>query len=57
MTYLEITLKVENKNRAAAAGVYIKYKQPFLTGVKGAKSKERFIRKQCPTEIEDLKSS
>lgn len=44
MTYLEITLKVSDKNRPAAAAVYSKYKQPFLTQIGGAKSKELLVR-------------
>lgn len=42
--YLEITLKVNDADRAAAAGVYLKYKQPFLKQIKGAVSKELLIR-------------
>ncbi len=42
--YLEITLKVDAKDRAAAGAVYAKFKQPFLTQVPGAKSKELLIR-------------
>jgi ethanolamine utilization protein EutP (predicted NTPase) len=42
--YLEITLKVNEADRAAAAGVYLKYKQPFLKQVTGAVSKELLIR-------------
>ena len=42
--YLQITLKVKNENRAAAAAVYSKYKQPFLDKIAGAKSKELLIR-------------
>ena len=30
---LQITLTVNNKNRAAAAAVYEKYKQPFLNKI------------------------
>ena len=41
---LQITLKVKNDNRGAAAAVYTKYKQPFLDGIAGAKSKELLIR-------------
>ena len=44
MTYLEITLKVQEKNRPAAAAVYSKYKQPFLKNVAGAKTKELLVR-------------
>ncbi len=42
--YLQITLKIKNENRAAAAAVYEKYKQPFLDTIAGAKSKELLIR-------------
>ncbi|PRC93419.1 hypothetical protein S2091_1806 [Solimicrobium silvestre] len=42
--YLEITLKVDPKDRAAAGAVYAKYKQPFLTQISGAESKELLIR-------------
>ena len=43
-TYLQITLKVADKNREAAAGVYTKYKTPFLDTVSGAESKALLIR-------------
>ncbi len=42
--YLQITLKIKNENRAAAGAVYRKYKQHFLDGIAGAKSKELLIR-------------
>ena len=42
--FLQITLKVDTDNRAAAAAVYTKYKQPFLDSVPGAESKELLIR-------------
>jgi len=42
--YLEITLEVEDDNRMKAGGVYVKYKQPFLTQIEGATSKELLIR-------------
>jgi|GEM_PF-452550 hypothetical protein len=42
--YLEITLKVNDSDRGAAAGVYSKYKQPFLKQINGAVSKELLIR-------------
>lgn len=42
--YLEITLKVDSKDRPAAGAVYAKYKQPFLSKVAGAQSKELLIR-------------
>lgn len=42
--YLEITLKINKTNRVLAAGVYKKYKQPFLKEIMGAKSKRLLIR-------------
>ena len=42
--YLEISLNIENKDRASAAGVYHQYKAPFLDNIKGATSKELLIR-------------
>ena len=42
--YLQITLKVADNNREAAAGVYTKYKEPFLTQISGATSKSLLIR-------------
>lgn len=44
--YLEITMYVSNTNRPAAAGVYNKYKQPFLNEIKGAVSKDLLIRNE-----------
>lgn len=44
MAYLEITLQVDPANRAAAAEVYKKYKQPFLETVPGATSKQLLVR-------------
>ncbi len=42
--YLEITLKVDTQDRAAAAAVYAKFKGPFLNHIPGAKSKELLVR-------------
>jgi hypothetical protein len=44
MAYLQITLKIAPANRAAAAGVYQRYKAPFLDTIAGAKSKELLVR-------------
>ena len=44
MAYLQITLKIANANRAAAAGVYQQYRAPFLAGIAGAQSKHLLIR-------------
>lgn len=42
--YLEISLKINNTDRANAAGVYNTYKAPFLKTIKGATSKKLLIR-------------
>lgn len=44
MVYLQITLKIDAANRAAAVGIYQKYKAPFLDTIAGAKSKELLVR-------------
>ena len=44
MVYLQITLKIAPANRPAAAGVYQRYKTPFLDTIAGAKSKELLVR-------------
>jgi hypothetical protein len=44
MVYLQITLKIAPANRPAAAGVYQRYKAPFLENIAGAKSKELLVR-------------
>ena len=44
MVYLQITLKIADSNRATAAGIYQKYKAPFLGTIAGAKSKELLVR-------------
>src|SRR5699024_7886522 len=44
MAYLEVTLKVDENDRAAAAKVYQRYKQPFLDTIEAAQSKEWLVR-------------
>jgi hypothetical protein len=44
MVYLQITLKIAPANRPVAAGVYQRYKAPFLDTIAGAKSKELLVR-------------
>jgi hypothetical protein len=44
MAYLEITLQIDPNDRAAAAGMYSKYKPKFLADVPGARSKELLVR-------------
>ena len=46
MAVMEITLMVAEGNRAAAAGVYNKYRQPFLDQAPGAKSKQLLVRSE-----------
>ena len=46
MAYLEITLKVDAADRPQAAGVYEKFKQPFLDSVPGARSKDLLVREE-----------
>ena len=46
MAYLEITLKVDEADRPQAAGVYEKFKQPFLDSVAGAQSKDLLLREE-----------
>ena len=43
-TYLQITLKVADKNREAAAGVYTKYLEPFLNTISGVESQSLLVR-------------
>ena len=44
--YLEITLKVSATDRPKAGAVYSKYKQPFLTTIPGAESKDLLLREE-----------
>lgn len=42
--YLEITMKINEDNRPAAAKVYTDYRQPFLDTIQGALTKDLLIR-------------
>ena len=42
--YLEITMKIDKKNRPVAAKVYNDYRAPFLETIKGALTKDLLIR-------------
>ena len=42
--YLEITMIINNSNRPAAAKVYTDYRQPFLSQIKGALTKDLLVR-------------
>ena len=42
--YLEITMKISEQNRPAAATVYTDYRKPFLDTIHGALTKDLLIR-------------
>ena len=44
--YLEITMKINEENRPAAAKVYTDYRQQFLGTIKGAVTKDLLIRNE-----------
>lgn len=44
--YLEITMKISEANRPAAAKVYTDYRQPFLDTIEGALTKDLLIREE-----------
>lgn len=44
--YLEITMKISEENRPAAAKIYTDYRQPFLDTIKGALTKDLLIREE-----------
>lgn len=54
MAYLQITMKVDEADRPAAAGVYQKYRQPFLDTIPGATSKELLIRDEDVQVLHDF---
>lgn len=55
--FLEITLKIDSQDRPAAAAVYSKYKQPFLTSVSGALAKRLLIRDGDVQVLHEFKSA
>lgn len=50
-TFLEITLTIAPEQRAAAGGVYLKYREPFLSTIAGAQSKLVLI---CAEDVQVL---
>jgi hypothetical protein len=54
--YLEITLKIDSPDRAAAAAVYTHYKEPFLTKIDGATSKQLLVRDDDVQVLHGFKS-
>ena len=51
MAYLEITLDIKPENRAKAAEAYHKYREVFLSEVRGAHSKDLLVR---PEDVQVL---
>ncbi|WP_291569337.1 hypothetical protein [Clostridium sp. UBA4548] len=49
--YLEITMKINNEKRTAAAKVYSDYRTPFLKSISGALTKDLLIR---PEDVQVL---
>ncbi|WP_440896347.1 hypothetical protein ACS127_17775 [Amphibacillus sp. Q70] len=44
--YLEITMRIPEENRPAAVKVYTDYREPFLSTIKGALSKDLLVREE-----------
>lgn len=44
--YLEITMKIDEANRPAAAKVYTEYRGPFLETIPGALTKQLLVREE-----------
>ncbi|MCC6697258.1 MAG: hypothetical protein IT365_16640 [Candidatus Hydrogenedentes bacterium] len=44
--YLEITMNVAATDRPKAGAVYSKYKEPFLSSIPGAESKDLLLREE-----------
>ncbi|PCI64380.1 MAG: hypothetical protein COB37_02050 [Kordiimonadales bacterium] len=55
--YLQITLKVADENRDAAAAVYAKYLKPFLQTVPGAHSKSLLVRDEDVQVLHGFKTA
>lgn len=52
--YLQITMKIKNENRGAAAKVYTDYRKPFLDTIEGALTKDLLIRDEDVQVCTDL---
>lgn len=57
MVYLEITLLVLPQDRPAAAGIYAKFKDAFLTQAPGALSKELLVRAEDVQVLHGFRSA
>ena len=42
--YLQITVAIDDENRATAAAIYFDYKEPFLATIGGAERKSLLVR-------------
>lgn len=54
--FLEVTIQINDADRPAAAGVYKKYKQPFLNTIDGAQSKMLLVRNDDIQVLHGFKS-
>lgn len=45
-TYLQITMRIAPENRAAGAAVFTQYKEPFLSTIDGALTKDLLVREE-----------
>lgn len=57
MVYLQINLDVAANDRPAAAAVYARFKDAFLTRVNGARSKELLVRDEDVQVLHGLDSA
>ncbi len=55
--FLEITLDIKAENRTQAVGVYTKYKEPFLSQIEGAQSKDLLVRDEDVQVLHGFDSS
>ncbi|TXC66151.1 hypothetical protein FSC37_10085 [Piscinibacter aquaticus] len=57
MAHLQITLQVLPQDRAQAASVFHRYKQPFLQQVEGALSKSLLVRDEDVQVLHQFRSA
>lgn len=57
MTHLEITMQILPSDRAAAAAIFHRYKQPFLLQIEGAVSKSLLVRDEDVQVLHGFKST
>ena len=54
--YLQVTMVIPEKNRAAAAKVYTDYREPFLKSIPCAEAKDFLIRDEDVQVLHDFDS-